>query len=107
MGTIFWLITYYLLCAAIILGSDDGKPWKVTDHFAVIFAPICAPLYVGVCVGAWLRSKGVAFTTSATDGNAKAVEAFKQMCPFHDGRCRPNCEGCARLNQFIQKLNEE
>lgn len=37
---------------------------------------------------------------------AKAVEAFKRMCPFQDGRCRPNCKDCARLNQFVKKLNE-
>lgn len=49
------------------------------------------------------RKRYLAFVN---DCQAKAVEAFKRMCPFQDGRCRPNCEGCARLNQFIQKLNE-
>lgn len=48
-----------------------------------------------------------AIEQAEAERDAKAVEAFKQMCPFHDGRCRPNCEGCARLNQFIEKLNEE
>lgn len=49
----------------------------------------------------------LAVEIAEAERDAKAVEVFKQMCPFHDGRCRPNCEGCARLNQFIQKLNEE
>ena len=57
--------------------------------------------FAGVC------KKRKEYFTTDSDRDAKAVEAFKQMCPFHDGRCRPNCERCARLNQFIQKLNEE
>lgn len=49
------------------------------------------------------RKRYLAFVN---DCQVKAVEAFKQMCHFQDGRCRPNCEGCARLDQFTQKLNE-
>lgn len=37
----------------------------------------------------------------------KAVEAFKSECVFRDQRCKPDCEGCGKVKQFIQKLNEE
>lgn len=37
----------------------------------------------------------------------KAVEAFKSECAFRDKRCKPDCKGCGKVKQFIQKLNEE
>lgn len=37
----------------------------------------------------------------------KAVEAFKSECVYRDQRCKPDCEGCGIVKQFIQKLNEE
>lgn len=37
----------------------------------------------------------------------KAVDAFKSQCVYRDQRCKPDCEGCGILKQFIQKLNEE
>lgn len=36
----------------------------------------------------------------------KAVEAFKSECVFRDQRCKPDCKGCGKVKQFIQKLNE-
>lgn len=107
MGSIFWFITYYLFCIGVSLSTDECKKWKLNDYVDLLISPVCTPIYVGVCIGVLLRPKGTVLNAAATEGNAKAVEAFKQMCPFHDGRCRPNCKGCARLNQFIEKLNEE
>lgn len=28
---IFWILIYWLLCAFIVIGTDDGEPWTVGD----------------------------------------------------------------------------
>lgn len=48
-------LVYYLICAGIIFGSDDGKPWKFSDYILLLFAGIYAPLSVGVYIGKHLR----------------------------------------------------
>ena len=40
-------LVYYLICAGIIFGSDDGKPWKFSDYILLLFAGIYAPLSIG------------------------------------------------------------
>lgn len=31
---IFWILIYWLLCAFIVIGTDDGEPWTVGDNGA-------------------------------------------------------------------------
>lgn len=52
-------LVYYLICAGIIFGSDDGKPWKFSDYILLLFAGIYAPLSVGVYIGKHLREHKV------------------------------------------------
>lgn len=28
----FWIFIYWLLCAFIVIGTDDGEPWTVGDN---------------------------------------------------------------------------
>lgn len=48
-------LVYYLICAGIIIGSDDGKPWKGTDYLILLFAGVYAPISVGICIGKYLK----------------------------------------------------
>ena len=59
-------LVYYLICAGIIFGSDDGKPWKFSDYILLLFAGIYAPLSVGVYIGKHLREHKVYKAVSYT-----------------------------------------
>ncbi len=52
------LIILYLLCAGIILGTDDGEPWGIGDYVALVFAWIMAPLGVGMWIGSKMAGSG-------------------------------------------------
>ena len=52
------LIVLYLLCAGIILGTDDGKPWGFNDYVVLVFAWIMAPLGVGMWIGGKMADSG-------------------------------------------------
>lgn len=49
-------IVYYLICVGVILGSDNGKPWKFTDYIILLFAGLYAPLSIGFYIGKILKS---------------------------------------------------
>lgn len=52
-------LVYYLICAGIILGSDNGKTWKFSDYILLLFARVYAPLSVGVYIGKFLKENKV------------------------------------------------
>ena len=52
-------MVYYLICAGIILGSDNGKTWKFSDYILLLFAGVYAPLSVGVYIGKFLKENKV------------------------------------------------
>ena len=52
-------LVYYLICAGIIFGSDDGKPWKFSDYILLLFAGIYTPLSVGMYIGWFLKENKV------------------------------------------------
>lgn len=44
-------IIWYLFCAGILLGTDDGKPWKFVDYLLLLFAGFYVPMLVGFSIG--------------------------------------------------------
>lgn len=52
------MIVLYLLCAGIILGTDDGKPWGFKDYAVLLFAWIMAPIGVGMWIGGKMAASG-------------------------------------------------
>lgn len=52
-------LVYYLICAGIVIGSDDGKPWKSADYLILLFAGVYAPIRVGIYIGKYLRKNRV------------------------------------------------
>lgn len=52
------IIILYLLCAGILIGTDDGKPWVLKDYVALVFAWIVAPVGVGMWIGRMMTASG-------------------------------------------------
>ena len=45
----FWIFIYWLLCAFIVIGTDDGEPWTVGKWYIVFAGFLCSynnwPIY--------------------------------------------------------------
>lgn len=52
------IIILYLLCAGVLIGTDDGKPWVFKDYVALVFAWIVAPIGVGMWIGRKMVATG-------------------------------------------------
>lgn len=49
---------YWLLCAFIVIGTDDGEPWTVGDKWYIVFAGFYVPIIIGLFIGSYIKETG-------------------------------------------------
>ena len=54
----FWIFIYWLLCAFIVIGTDDGEPWTVGDKWYIVFAGFYVPIIIGLFIGSYIKETG-------------------------------------------------
>lgn len=54
----FWIFIYWLLCAFIVIGTDDGEPWTVGDKWYIVFAGFYVPIVIGLFIGSYIKETG-------------------------------------------------
>lgn len=60
----FWIFIYWLLCAFIVIGTDDGEPWTVEDKWYIVFAGFYVPIIIGLFIGSYIKETGFLIKTS-------------------------------------------
>lgn len=55
---IFWILIYWLLCAFIVIGTDDGEQWTVGDKWYIVFAGFYVPIVIGLFIGSYIKETG-------------------------------------------------
>lgn len=54
----FWIIIYWIFCAGLVIGTDDGKPWTLGDKMYVILSGLYVPIVLGLFVGRYILETG-------------------------------------------------